>query len=97
MAGKDFWKSDWFRGLVEAIAVFLRSATDLVGSLECCTIANAQPANATTSNLALPVCLVAVIRRALAKDPARRRTNRQEMAWATREFAAVCGVVDVSL
>ena len=34
MAGKDFWKSDWFLGLVVAIAVFLLSATDLVRSLE---------------------------------------------------------------
>ncbi len=97
MAGKGFWKSDWFLGLMEAIAVFLRSATDLVGSLECCRIAHGQPADATTSNPALPVGLVAVIRRALARDPARRRTNREEMAWATREFAAVCGVVGVSL
>ena len=35
MAGKDLWKSDWFlRLVVVAIAVFLLSATDLVGSLE---------------------------------------------------------------
>jgi serine/threonine-protein kinase len=34
MAGKDFWKSDWFLGLVVATAVFLLSATDLVRSLE---------------------------------------------------------------
>jgi eukaryotic-like serine/threonine-protein kinase len=34
MAGKNFWKSDWFLGLAVAIAVFLLSATDLVRSLE---------------------------------------------------------------
>ena len=34
MAGKHFWRSDWFLGLSVAIAVFLLSATDLVGSLE---------------------------------------------------------------
>jgi CHASE2 domain-containing sensor protein len=34
MAGNHFWRSDWFLGLSVAIAVFLLSATDLVGSLE---------------------------------------------------------------
>jgi hypothetical protein len=97
MTGKAFWKSDGFRGLVAAIAVFLRSATDLVGNLERCRITNEPPVDATTANPALPVCLVAVIRRALVKDPARRRTNGEEMAWATREFAAACGFAGVSL
>ena len=97
MTGKGFWTSDGFLGPAGAIAVFLRSATDLVGNPACCGIANEPPVGATTSNPTLAVCLVAVTRRTLAKGPAPCRTNGEEMAWATREFAAVRGVVGVSL
>jgi serine/threonine-protein kinase len=34
MVRKDFWKSDWFLGVVVALVVFLFSGTDLIKSLE---------------------------------------------------------------
>src|SRR6476661_2253753 len=34
MGRKDFWKSDWFLGVIVALVVFLLSGTDLIKSLE---------------------------------------------------------------
>jgi serine/threonine-protein kinase len=34
MVRKDFWKSDWFLGVIVALVVFLLSGTDLLKSLE---------------------------------------------------------------
>src|SRR5215213_3786557 len=34
MVRKDFWKSDWFLGVIVALVVYLLSGTDLIKSLE---------------------------------------------------------------
>jgi len=60
-------------------------------------IANEEPADPMSLNPALPDCLVAIIRRALAKGSEQRYKTGEEMARAIRECAEVYSAVDVSL
>jgi serine/threonine-protein kinase len=60
-------------------------------------IASEPPIGIKTLNPAVPDCLVAVIDKALAKDPTRRFRSGEEMAQAIRECAAAGGSVDVVL
>ena len=60
-------------------------------------IANEEPADPMNLNPALPDCLVAIIRRTLAKGSEQRYRTGQEMARAIRECAQVYGAVDVTL
>ena len=60
-------------------------------------IANEEPADPMNLNPALPDCLVAIIRRTLAKGSEQRYRTGEEMARAIRECAQVYGAVDVTL
>jgi serine/threonine-protein kinase len=60
-------------------------------------IANEEPADPMNLNPALPDCLVAIIRRTLAKGSEQRYKTGEEMARAIRECAQVYGAVDVTL
>jgi eukaryotic-like serine/threonine-protein kinase len=75
MAGKDLWKSDWFLGLVVAIAVFLLSATDLVGSLD--RKAYDLGVHASIREPSGDIAVVA-IQRALANDQAQHYKHGEE-------------------
>jgi len=60
-------------------------------------IANEQPIDPLSLNPALPDCLVAIIRKALAKNKDERYRTGEEMARAIRGCAAELGAVDASL
>jgi CHASE2 domain-containing sensor protein len=94
---KDFWKSNWFLGVIAALAVASLSQADLVKSLEREACDRGVLASSRNPNERVAIDAPTILDQVLAKTNQERYRTGEQMAHAMRERTASISIVDAAL